>query len=81
MIDEFAITQLIQATLPDAHVRAVDYSGTLDHYNISVRSQAFEQKTILAQHQLVYAALRPALDDGRLHAVQLQTLTPQESTP
>ncbi len=77
MIDEFAITQLIQGTMPDADVHAVDYSGTLDHYNIRIRSSAFAGKSILAQHQLVYAALRPALDDGRLHAVQLQTLTPE----
>ncbi|MBV8689246.1 MAG: BolA/IbaG family iron-sulfur metabolism protein [Candidatus Eremiobacteraeota bacterium] len=45
----------------------------MDHFNISVSSAEFSQKSLIEQHQMVYAALRPALKDGRLHAVELKT--------
>lgn len=80
MIDDASIATLIRSRLPDAQVRAQDYSGTQDHFNITIRSAAFAGQSILQQHQLVYRALRDALDDGRIHAVQLTTIV-AEGTP
>jgi stress-induced morphogen len=77
MIDDAALTGLIRARLPDADVRIFDRTGTMDHFNVSVRSNAFRGKTLIEQHQLVYGALRAALKDGRVHAVELKTLTPE----
>ncbi|HEX4015036.1 MAG TPA: BolA/IbaG family iron-sulfur metabolism protein [Candidatus Cybelea sp.] len=74
MIDDEALTSLIVARLPDAQVNIVDRTGTMDHFNVTVRSQAFRDKPKIDQHRLVYSALKAALDDGRIHAVELKTI-------
>jgi stress-induced morphogen len=74
MIDSDSLTALIRADLPDAQVEIVDRTGTMDHFNVTVRSHAFAGRTLIEQHQLVYGALRAALKDGRVHAVELRTL-------
>lgn len=74
MIDDEALTGLIRARLPDAQVSIVDRTGTMDHFNVTVRSNAFRGKTLIEQHRLVYGALRDALSDGRVHAVELKTV-------
>jgi stress-induced morphogen len=74
MIDNDSLTALIRADLPDAQVEIVDRTGTMDHFNVTVRSRAFAGRTLIEQHQLVYGALRAALKDGRVHAVELRTL-------
>jgi stress-induced morphogen len=74
VIEDNALTGLIVGTLPDAQVSIHDRTGTRDHFNVTVRSRAFEGKTLIEQHQLVYRALRAALTDGRVHAVELTTI-------
>ena len=74
MIENEALTELIRTELPDAQVGIVDRTGTMDHFNVTVRSTAFRGKTLLEQHRLVYGALKGALDDGRVHAVELKTI-------
>lgn len=74
MIDNNSLTALIRQDLPDAQVEIVDRTGTMDHFNVTVRSRAFAGRTLIEQHQLVYGALRAALKDGRVHAVELRTL-------
>lgn len=74
MIDNDSLTAIIRAELPDASVDIVDRTGTMDHFNLTVRSGAFAGKTLIEQHQIVYGALKPALKDGRVHAVELKTL-------
>ena len=76
MIDDNSLNALIRTHLPDAAVQIFDRTGTMDHFNVTVRSKAFEGKTLIEQHQLVYGALKPALKDGRVHAVELKTLLP-----
>lgn len=77
MIENDALTNMIRAELPDAEVGVVDRTGTMDHFNVTVRSSAFRGKTLIEQHQLVYGALRAALKDGRVHAVELKTIVPE----
>jgi len=74
VIDDQALTGLIRAQLPDAQVGIVDRTGTMDHFNVTVRSSAFRGKTLIEQHRLVYGALRDAIADGRVHAVELKTI-------
>ncbi len=74
MIDDDGLALLIRDKLPDAQISVADRTGTMDHFNVTVRSQAFKDKTLIQQHQLVYAALKAALADGRIHAVELTTL-------
>ena len=77
MIDNGSLTELIRSQLPDARVEIVDRTGTMDHFNLTVKSGSFAGKTLIEQHQLVYSALKPALKDGRVHAVELKTLLPE----
>jgi stress-induced morphogen len=74
VIDNDALETLIRAELPDAEVRIFDRTGTMDHFNLTIRSHAFKGKTLIEQHQLVYGALKGALKDGRVHAVELKTI-------
>jgi stress-induced morphogen len=74
MIDNDSLAALIRRDLPDAQVEIVDRTGTMDHFNVTVRSRSFAGRTLIEQHQLVYGALRAALKDGRVHAVELKTL-------
>jgi stress-induced morphogen len=74
MIDNDSLTALIQRELPGALVDIHDRTGTMDHFNITVRSGKFAGRTLIQQHQMVYAALKSALKDGRVHAVELTTL-------
>jgi stress-induced morphogen len=77
MIENDALTALIRVDLPDAEVSIVDRTGTMDHFNVAVRSEAFRGKTLLEQHRLVQGALRAALKDGRVHAIELTTTIPE----
>jgi stress-induced morphogen len=79
VIDNASLTALIQTELPDALVEIVDRTGTMDHFNVTVKSGIFAGKTLIEQHQIVYGALKPALKDGRVHAVELKTLLPDTS--
>ena len=77
MIDNDSLAALIRSQLPDAEVEILDRTGTMDHFNLTVRSRAFAGKTLIEQHQTVYGALKAALKDGRVHAVELKTLVPE----
>jgi len=70
-----SVKKLLLAALPDADLDLVDLTGTEDHYQARIVSQAFEGKTLIEQHQLVYRALGDAMH-GPIHALALQTYTP-----
>jgi stress-induced morphogen len=67
------IKTLIQAALPDAEVIVQDLRGDGDHYAVKVTSKAFQGKTRVQQHQLVYAALQGHMGTT-LHAMALTTV-------
>ncbi|MEQ8507387.1 MAG: BolA family transcriptional regulator [Rhodospirillaceae bacterium] len=69
------IQEMIKAALPDAEVVIDDLRGDGDHYAARVVSKAFEGKSRVQQHQMVYAALQGKMG-GQLHALALQTSTP-----
>ena len=75
MIDE-AISALLRQAMPDAQVRVVDMTGTMDHLEVFVRSKAFAGVSPLNRHRMVERALAPARADGRIHALQIHTDTP-----
>jgi stress-induced morphogen len=73
MIDEASMVALIREALPDAQVRIVDRTGTMDHFDVFIRSNAFVGKSLLDRHRLVERTLKPARDDGRIHAMAITT--------
>jgi stress-induced morphogen len=67
--------RLVRA-FPDAEIDLTDLTGTQDHYGARVVTAAFEGKSMIEQHQLVYGALADVMD-GPIHALKLQTFTPR----
>jgi stress-induced morphogen len=74
-MDPGDIERLIKEALPDASVTLEDLVGDGDHWSATVVSSAFEGKTRVQQHQMVYQALQGRMG-GELHALALQTSTP-----
>lgn len=66
------IEALLVAAFPDADIRLEDLAGDGDHYRAIIRSAAFDGKSRIAQHQMVYAALQGRMG-GQLHALALDT--------
>lgn len=52
------ITRLITDALPDARVEIQDLRGDGDHFEAYVESAAFEGKSMIQQHQMVFTALQ-----------------------
>ena len=71
------IERLIKEALPDAEVTIRDLAGDGDHYAAEVISAAFNGKTRIQQHKMVYDALKGRMG-GELHALSLQTAARQE---
>ena len=65
----------LAAAFPDATITIEDLAGDGDHYRARIVSPAFAGLTRVAQHQLVYAALKGKMG-GALHALALETSTP-----
>ena len=71
------IERLIRDAIPDAEVTITDLAGDGDHYAAKVISSAFAGISRVKRHQRVYAALGGRMG-GELHALQLQTVAPEE---
>lgn len=67
------IEALIREAFPDAEVEISALADDGDHYQAVVKSAAFQGKSRVAQHQMVYAALKGKMG-GELHALMLQTV-------
>ncbi len=74
-MDPAEIVRMIKEGVPDAEVRIEDLRGDGDHYAAYVVSPAFEGKTRVQQHQMVYQALQGRMGT-ELHALALQTTAP-----
>ena len=74
-MDASEIERLIKASIPDADVTIRDLAGDGDHYAATVIAESFRGKSRVAQHQIVYEALKAEMG-GKLHALALQTGVP-----
>ncbi|MBL8445921.1 MAG: BolA/IbaG family iron-sulfur metabolism protein [Zoogloeaceae bacterium] len=75
MFDAKEIQRLIQAGLPCDFIQIEGDDGV--HFTGIVVSPAFAGKLRVRQHQAVYAALGPLMGN-EIHALQLQTYTPEQ---
>lgn len=65
---------LIRTGIPDADITV---KGEGDHFEAIVVSGQFEGRTMVQQHQMVYATLGDRMG-GEIHALALHTYTPDE---
>ena len=70
------IERMIKEALPDAQITITDLRGDGDHYKAEVISAAFEGKSRVQQHQMVYKALKGNMGEA-LHALALETGVPK----
>ena len=68
----------IKAALPDAQVTLEDMTGTKDHWRARIVSATFAGKSLVERHRLINAALAQELK-GPIHALTMDTLTPEEA--
>ena len=66
------IKQRIEAALPGSEVEVRDTTGTADHFEATVASDAFAGLSRIEQHRLVYGALQADIG-GAIHALALRT--------
>lgn len=78
------IAQKLEGSLAPAHLEVENEShqhsikpGSETHFRVVVVSSAFEGKSPVARHQMIYAALADELEAG-LHALAITSRTPAE---
>lgn len=79
MITPDVLTDYIRVSMPDAVVTVTDRTGTMDHLQVMIVSDAFQGKNLLDRHRLIYQALDAPMKDGRIHALELTARTRDES--
>jgi acid stress-induced BolA-like protein IbaG/YrbA len=76
-MDSLTIEQMIRSGLPEAEVSVSGEDGV--HFEAIVISEAFEGKSTLQRHRMVYATLGAAMGN-EIHALGLTTRTPGENS-
>lgn len=74
MVDAVDIKKWIEEGLPGSQV---EVSGDGHHFDATVISPHFVDKTAIEQHRMVYDALGDKMTHV-IHALSLKTLTPEE---
>ena len=76
-------TKLIKSFSP-MHIEVIDEShmhsvpeGAESHFKVTLVTEEFEGKMLIARHREVNAALKQELENG-IHALALHTMTPEE---
>jgi stress-induced morphogen len=78
-MDHQDVADLIEAELPDAQATVTRPRGVEedDHLAAEIVSPAFEGKSLVEQHELVYDALGEHMTTD-IHAIELSTYTPEQ---
>ena len=74
-MERTALEAYLRDAFPDAQITLKDLAGDNDHWSAEIVSEQVRGKSRVAQHQMVYAALKGRMG-GQLHALALQTRAP-----
>ena len=72
------VAERLRREIPDARVEVVDLTGTDDHLEARVVSAAFEGKSPVERHRMIYAPLRDWIEDDTVHALAVKAWTPEQ---
>jgi stress-induced morphogen len=72
------IKERIERSISGAHADVEDYTGGGDHFRATVTAAAFEGRSRIEQHRLVYEVFGEEIG-GPIHALSLKTQTPQKA--
>jgi stress-induced morphogen len=70
------IKQRIEAAIPGAQAEVEDWTGGGDHFKATVTAPAFQGRSRIEQHKLVYEVFGAEIG-GPIHALSLKTQSPQ----
>jgi stress-induced morphogen len=73
------IKAILEEKLPECTAIVIDDVGDHEHFTARVVSSAFDGKSLVAQHQLVYGALGDHMKSD-IHALALKTFKPSDWT-
>jgi len=73
------IRERIEHSIPGALADVEDYTGGGDHFRATVTAAAFEGRSRIEQHRLVYEVFGEEIG-GAIHAISLKTQTPQKAS-
>lgn len=77
MVSLEQVETMIKEQIPDAIVKVQDLTGGGDHLQAVVVSAQFADKPLVKQHRMVYEAIEEAMATGAIHALALNTYTPE----
>ena len=69
------IKRRIESAIPGSHAEVEDYTGGGDHFRATVTAAAFDGRSRVEQHRLVYEVFGGEIG-GAIHALSLKTQTP-----
>ena len=72
------LEETIRGILEVEELQVTDLTGTQDHWQVLVVSNAFDGKTRVEQHQMVTGPLQERFGSNEIHAMALKTFTPQK---
>jgi stress-induced morphogen len=72
------IKQRIETAIPGSRAEVEDYTGGGDHFSATVTAEAFEGRSRVEQHRLVYEIFGAEIG-GAIHALALKTQTPSKT--
>lgn len=76
-VEPNVLEERLRSGLPGLqHLEVKDLTGTKDHYEATLVCEAFDGKSRVEQHQMVYQALGELMA-GPVHALALKTYTPE----
>lgn len=68
------VKKLIEDGIPGSKVEVMDLTGTGDHFRAVIHAAAFEGKSLIDQHKMVYAVVDDYMKDQRIHALSMKTI-------
>ncbi len=77
MMNPEEIESILNQHFPNSEIAVQDLTGTRDHFQALIVSEAFASKTMIQQHQMVYQALGDLMKEA-IHALALKTYTPEQ---
>lgn len=68
----------IQTLAPNTQAQLIDLTGTQDHWQAIIVSSAFEGKTLVERHRMVFDLFKAEVESNDVHALTLKTYTPEQ---
>ncbi len=72
------VIQRLKQAFPDARMELRDTTGSNDHWELEIASDAFSGLSRVKQHQAIYKPLRDLIDSNQIHALKISTFSLQD---